>query len=265
MRTVYPILPGGLTKVVTLSFDDGRLEDRKLVSLLNRYKLRATFHLNSGLAGANRIPLDEIASLYQNHEIACHGVTHSALNSIPFPLVVQQILEDRRTLERLTERIVRGFSYPYGEYTPDIAAMLPALGIRYARTTQRTGRFAFPASYLEWDATCHLKDGLLSLADDFLTRKSPRKPMLFFAWGHSYELSEPGGWELMEVFCKRMAEHEDIWYATNIEICDYMTAVARMEFATESDRAYNPSAIDCWVNIDGNVCRIPGGEEVVLL
>ena len=144
MKLIYPILPDGRFKALALSFDDGRVQDRRLVTLLNRCGIKATFNLNSGEQGENRIPLCEYAPLYAGHEIAAHGVRHPGMTAAPLPLAAQQVLEDRRALEHHTQAPVRGFAYPYGEVNAAVAAMLPALGIRYARTTQDTGRFDFP-------------------------------------------------------------------------------------------------------------------------
>ena len=36
-------------KIVSLSFDDGTIYDKRFIDLLNKYGLRATFNLNSGL------------------------------------------------------------------------------------------------------------------------------------------------------------------------------------------------------------------------
>ena len=41
----------GKTKAITLSYDDGTLQDIKFVESLNKYNLKATFNLNSSLFG----------------------------------------------------------------------------------------------------------------------------------------------------------------------------------------------------------------------
>ena len=41
----------GKTKAITLSYDDGTLQDIRFVELLNKYNLKATFNLNSSLFG----------------------------------------------------------------------------------------------------------------------------------------------------------------------------------------------------------------------
>ena len=100
MKLIYPILPDGRFKALTLSFDDGRVQDRRLVTLLNRCGIKATFNLNSGEQGENRLPLCEYAALYAGHEIAAHGVRHPGMTAAPLPLAAQQVLEDRRALEQ---------------------------------------------------------------------------------------------------------------------------------------------------------------------
>ena len=39
MNKVYKVFPGGKFKVLTFSYDDGKLEDRRLVKLFNKYNL----------------------------------------------------------------------------------------------------------------------------------------------------------------------------------------------------------------------------------
>lgn len=47
-KVIYTCFPGGKHNVLTMSYDDGRLEDRRLVELFNRYGIRGTFNLNGG-------------------------------------------------------------------------------------------------------------------------------------------------------------------------------------------------------------------------
>lgn len=51
MKTIYTCFPGGKHKALSLSYDDGKTADRKLIELLNRHGIKGTFHLNSGLMG----------------------------------------------------------------------------------------------------------------------------------------------------------------------------------------------------------------------
>ena len=62
-----------------------------------------------------------------------------------------------------------------------------------------------------------------------------------------------------------MEGHEDIWYATNIEIVDYMDAAARLQFTAAGDKVFNPSACNLWIEADRQKVEIPGGALVTLL
>ena len=66
--------------------------------------------------------------------------------------------------------------------------------------------------------------------------------------------------EVMEDFCKLVGGRDDIWYATNIEIIDYMDAARRLIFSADCRRVYNPNAISVWLEIDGDtVIEVKGG------
>ena len=49
MKNIYYCFPQGKAKALTMSYDDGREQDRKLVEIFNRYGIRGTFNLNYGL------------------------------------------------------------------------------------------------------------------------------------------------------------------------------------------------------------------------
>ena len=42
MNRIYKCFPGGKFKVLTLSYDDGKLEDKRLVDIFNKNGIRAT-------------------------------------------------------------------------------------------------------------------------------------------------------------------------------------------------------------------------------
>ena len=76
MNKIYKAFPGGKHKVLTFSYDDGKLEDRRLVEIFNKNGLRGTFNLNTGIDQPDiRIPKDEWKDLYAGHEVAVHTCT----------------------------------------------------------------------------------------------------------------------------------------------------------------------------------------------
>ncbi len=265
LQNIYICFPGGRHKALTFSYDDGREEDRRLVELLNRFNLKGTFNLNSGIQNdPQRIPLSEYATLYKGHEIACHTSLHPTISRCPIEQVTRQILEDRMVLEDLTGSPVRGLAYPNGSYNQKIMELLPMLGIRYARIVPTTGNFQIPENWYAWAGTCHHNQNLLQRGEEFLSRSKKQYLDLMYVWGHSYEFTIHNNWQVMEDFCDMVAGHEDIWYATNIEIADYMDAGERLQFTAAGDRVYNPSACAVWVEVDGRKVEVPGGTLTAL-
>ena len=57
---------------------------------------------------------------------------------------------------------------------------------------------------------------------------------------------------------------DDIWYATNIEVCDYTKALRSLRFSIQQDVVMNPSALDVWISIDGVSLKIESGKMVHL-
>ena len=83
---------------------------------------------------------------------------------------------------------------------------------------------------------------------------------MMYIWGHSYEFDRDNSWDLIEGFCKFIGGRDDIWYATNIEIVDYMNAAKNLKYTAKGDRVYNPNAISVWIEVDGQHYEIKPGE-----
>lgn len=270
LPVIYTCFPGGKHKVLTMSYDDGRVEDRRLVALFNRHGIRGTFNLNAGIDwDERRIPLSEYPALYEGHEIACHTYTHPTVARCPLDQVAQQILADRRGLEAVTGRPVRGLAYPNGSYSREIIDLLPALGIRHARTVRSTGQFDLPESFLAWPATCHHNGALMEKAQAFAGLHKTQYLYMMYVWGHSYEFTDRDNWQVIEEFCEFIGGREDIWYATNIEIVDYMEAAGRMQYTAAGDIAVNPSAQSVFLQLElprqgKRIVEVPGGQTVRL-
>ena len=264
LKNTYICFPEGKHKALTMSYDDGQKFDRDLVAIFNKYGIKGTFHINGGLYDRpERIDPAETRALYEGHEVACHTYTHPTIERFPLDQVVQQIIEDRKVLEDLVGYPVRGLSYPNGSYTDEIKKLLPACGIEYARVVERTGHFGLPRDFLEWYATCHHGDKrLMELAKEFTELKKTQYLYLMYVWGHSYEFDRDNSWDLIENFCKFVGGRDDIWYATNIQIVDYMKAARNLKFTARADAVYNPSAQSVWIRIDDEHYEIKGGETV---
>ncbi|OWA34055.1 polysaccharide deacetylase [Saccharibacillus sp. O16] len=263
------LFPGGRYKALTFSYDDGRMQDRKLVEIFNRYGLKGTFHLNSGKFGTDHggyIEEQEVAALYAGHEVSAHTVNHPFLERVPRERVIMEVMEDRRNLEQLVGYPVRGMSYPFGTYNDEVVDTLSTLGIRYCRTVRSTGEWSVPQHPLTWHPTCHHKQ-MHEYADSFLEFDPPAHYVnlsLLYVWGHSYEFDNDNNWQTIEDFCAKMSGRPDIWYATNIEIVDYLEARKRLAFSVDGRVVHNPSALSVWATVHGKAVEIQGGATVRL-
>lgn len=267
---IYVCFPGGKAKALTMSYDDGKPQDERLVPLFNRYGIKGTFNLNYGMMGLDkpipRLPEERIKELYQGHEVATHTMTHPTIARCPLTELVGEILEDRIGLEKIMGTLIRGHAYPNGSYSEEIKQLFRQMGIAYARVVETSGEFELPTDYMEWKATCHHDDPqLMEKARFFAEYKKPQYLKLFYVWGHSYEFDKNDNWNVIEEFCEYMGGREDIWYATNIEIVDYMTAAKNLQFAADGGAVYNPNALSVWLLLDDvKAVEIPGGAYVTL-
>jgi peptidoglycan/xylan/chitin deacetylase (PgdA/CDA1 family) len=266
IKKIYACFPEGKHKVLTMSYDDGKHDDRRLVDIFNKNGIRGTFNVNSGLEGdPKRIPQAEYRQLYEGHEVACHTVTHPTIARCPLTSVAREIIDDRIKLEEIMGYTVRGLAYPNGSYSDEICSMLPALGIRYGRVVGNTDDFAIPKDFLRWEATCHHDHNLLENGKRFLELKKKQYLYMMYVWGHSYEFSKNNNWDLIESFCEMMGGQDDIWYATNIEIVDYFDVVNMAQYAADGSFVHNPCAKSLWVCVeDDKFIEVKGGETVTL-
>jgi len=222
------MFPNGMMKALTLSYDDGVEQDRKLVEILNQYGIKAAFNLNSGIqTGANwwqngdvqihRMNINRLPALYEGHEIAVHSLTHPHLENLDRETIRNELEQDRLNLERIFGKPVYGMAYPFGTYNDLVVKTVGECGLRFARGVKSTYSFDVPEDLLVYQPTLHHKESrLMELAESFIKLKSDR-PQVFYLWGHSYEFDTDRNWQVIEDFCRLMAGRDDIYYATNAQ------------------------------------------------
>jgi len=278
MADLYMRFPGGRARALTLSYDDGVQQDKELMEILNRHGLKCTFNISSGLYAEEgtvydegrihrRMTKSEALALYTDsgHEIAVHGLTHPWLEKLPLPVCVREIIEDRENLEAEYGGTVRGMAYPYGTYNDDVVSVLRNCGICYSRTVHSTERFDIPTDWLRLPATCHHDNPrLMELAKNFLENPSWGAPWMFYLWGHSYEFEARNNWNVIEEFAEYMGGRKEVWYATNIEIYDYVKAYKQLNFNVAMTYVENPTAYELWFETNGKLYSVKPGESLKL-
>lgn len=220
----------GKHKAFTMSYDDAVESDVRFLEIINRYGLKCTFNVNSGIIGSEdswenngfvvkRLPVEGLKELYEGHEVAVHGCLHLNPADLDKAGLVKEFGEDKTKLEELFGTHMVGMAYPYGVYNDETVAVLEELGLHYGRTVEDSLVFTLQESdRMRFKPTCHHKNQqVMELLDAFIASES-EEDSLFYLWGHSYEFDADGNWELLEAICEKIAGHDDVFYGTNKEV-----------------------------------------------
>lgn len=225
----------GKMKAVTFSYDDGVTQDIRLVEILNRYGLKATFNLNSELLGKggsldiigkrishNKNQPNDITEIYNGHEIAAHSLTHPDMTEMAADEIIRQVEHDRLNLSELVGYEVVGFAYPGRQpnYNSRIAQIIEEhTGVKYARTTICSNDFSPQRDLYEFHPSAFHRnwERLYELAERFIDLE-PTSERIFYIWGHSYEFDINDEWDKFEEFCKFISNRSDIFYGTNKDV-----------------------------------------------
>ena len=274
--------PGGKEKVLTLSYDDGVEQDMRMVELLQAAGVKCTFNISANLFSPEgfvhpngkvhrRMTASQCLKTYTEDvcEVAIHGYNHTLLPNMDSAGIVCEIIDDRRGLEALFGRQIHGMAYPYGKTNDTVVDVLRLCGVYYSRTTVSTEKFTIPDTQEEWlrlPATCHHKNPrLMELCDQFLAGDKRLAPKMFYLWGHTYEFEEKDNWHVMEQFLEKMKGHDDIWYATNIEVYQAWKDYKSLEISADGSMIYNPSLRSVWIcDSYRKVHEIKPGETITL-
>ena len=60
----------------------------------------------------------------------------------------------------------------------------------------------------------------------------------------------------------RQTNNPEIWYATNMEIHDYVEAYKSLIYSADGYTVYNPTLIDLWFDVDGVLYEIGSGKTL---
>jgi len=91
-----------------------------------------------------------------------------------------------------------------------------------------------------------------------------RQPRLFYLWGHSYEFDNNDNWNRIEKICAELSGKDDVWYATNMEIYEYVNAYHSLIYSANGSRIYNPTLFTVWFDVDRKLYSIKPGETIII-
>ncbi len=281
MRYKFLRFPGGKPKAATLSYDDGVFADQRFSETITKYGLKCTFNVNNDILRADNYQKEQMEEIYlsRGHEVAVHGALHRAEGTMRPIEGIRDVLECRLELEKKLGIIVRGMAYPDTGITyftnnasyEAVKAYLKSLDIKYARTLAGDNNlFALPSDWHAWMPSAHHKNPkILEYIDEFVsldlstkTYAARRQPRLFYMWGHSYEFDNDNNWDLLETICQKLSGNDEIWYATNGEIYDYVEGYNSLSYSADGTIVYNPNLFEIWFDVDGKLYSIKPGETI---
>jgi peptidoglycan/xylan/chitin deacetylase (PgdA/CDA1 family) len=267
----YFRFPGGKAKVLSFSYDDGVEQDIRLIDIFRQHGLKGTFNLNSGQFGRQdkhrRMTEEEVKQVYTTDvcEVACHGAHHGTLAILDPAIAALDVLDDRRNLERLFERQIHGLAYANGSVNETVDNICRSAGIWYGRTAKSTKDFYMSENWLHMHPTCsHNNAQLMDLANRFLTMKPVKSPQMFLVWGHAYQFDDQKNWDVIERFADQISGRDDIWYATNSEIFEYVEAYRQMQVSNDGKTYFNPTCRSLFFDYHGRMCEVKPGETFKL-
>ncbi len=221
-------------KAITFSYDDGVVQDIRLIELLNKYGLKCTFNLNSELLSKKgmlirdgeriahcKVHTEDVKYIYEGHEVAVHTLTHPNLIDCDDKEIIHQVETDRLNLSELVGYEVVGMAYPCGGVDERVAGIIKkTTGVKYSRTITTNNCFDLQENLYRFNPTAYHLDfeNMMQLGREFVELK-PKEPKVFYIWGHSYEMDFCADyWVKLEEFFKLISNKEDIFYATNKEV-----------------------------------------------
>lgn len=202
---------------VVQCWDDGLVSDIQLIDILKKYDAKATFNISAGLNHTVRKTLwcyegrdvvalarGELHDVYKGFDIANHTFSHPNLTTLSEQDAYYQVAENKRVLEYIFKREIKGFCYPFGGADKRVRDIVEQCGHTYARTTERQNSIEFGDDKFLLKPNCHFLD------PDFWDQYEKAKEAgVFYFWGHTYEMKNSAMWLDFEEKIKKITEDEE--------------------------------------------------------
>lgn len=128
--------------IVTTSWDDGALEDKRVLGLLNEYNLKGTFYIPKNIhfevkkgVYLQRISDKEIMEMARTQDIGAHTMNHIYLNKLKRDEIFKEIKNSKEWLQNLLGREIKMFAYPGGVFSDEIIQIVKDIGFRGSRNS----------------------------------------------------------------------------------------------------------------------------------
>lgn len=201
-------------------WDDGDVDDIRLVEILKKHESRATFNINPGGSkserrvahhfkgeyAVHRLSLDEMPQVYEGFCIGGHTMTHPTLPAIDPDWALTELVETKRYIENHFGQTACGMAYPYGQYDDVVKDLVRKAGYLYSRTTENIALDLNLDDPMALHTHCHF------LAPTFWDKYEAVKANDgdFYFWGHSFELmGDDARWQQLDRMIGRISDDAD--------------------------------------------------------
>ena len=198
-------------------WDDGDVDDIRLVEILRKHGARATFNINPGGSKSKRsighhfkgeyavhkLTLDEMPQVYEGFCIGGHTMTHPFLDAIDPKRAFTELEECKRYIEKHFGQTACGMAYPCGSYSDDVKDLVAKAGYLYSRTTKNVDLELNTDDPMALHTHCHF------LAADFWEKFDAVKALDgdFYFWGHTFELmGNDARWQELDSMIGRLTD-----------------------------------------------------------
>lgn len=286
LENVTFLYPNFREKAVTFSFDDLHDGDVKIIEAMDKYGVKGTFNLvTNKLAGYDE---GVIKARYANHEMANHSHSHLKMYLLEGESeTVGSDTQEHMTTDEVTADIVRGqneikamtgtepagFVWPYKnpnkrtDYNEILEYIRNETGIEYIRPTETTRSFAIPTDWYQWQNTCH-QDEMEYFIKKLISEKENGSLKLLAVWGHAFEMNPEYAPDnknkvryddLERIFS--LLDRDDIWKATNKDVCLYLKAAEAAEINKADGKIINNTDTDLYASVNGEKVLIKAHSE----
>jgi Predicted xylanase/chitin deacetylase len=235
--------------IITTSWDDGHPLDIKLLELLEKYNLKATFYIP--LSNPENPVMDQslIKDISTYQDIGGHTLNHLYLNGLNEKEAQFEITQCKIKLEEIIGKPITAFCFPGGKYSNRDIALIKKAGFLFGRTTKLLSE-SEPNRHLmhttvqayNHSSTTLIKhcikhfnfssisknSGFLSYDKNFLKlaeyniQRYSETNQVFHIWGHSWEIEQFNLWKRLEDVFKIISSYNSITYLNNTETWEYI-------------------------------------------
>ena len=203
-------------KYFVFAIDDGTIFDEKVIAIFNKYRIKATFNLNSGLQDfvwykdhleVRRMKLEDNKNIYNGHEVASHSLTHPYLTSLSDEDIFHEVKEDIDNLRNIFQCDIKTFSFPFDEYDERSINIIKSLGITHIILPSIDDSFRYPVDTYHIKVTSWNIDDALYKIKKFIEDEQAE---VFIYLSHSYDYEYDNSYSKLEELCKIVSENEKI-------------------------------------------------------